>query len=285
MLKLLMIEKMGHGLPKRVCQLALPTLISHFRKTETDINHNQPHDFDDRGFETTQNARGFMHTLNDISHAFIAFSADAPGLIVDIGAAYGVATLPIIQQGRDVVACDMDNTHLTTIQQRVPPSLRHHLHTQHGQFPHDIRFAPGQVGAVLLSHILPFLNPDEMDEAISKVATWLAPKGKVFIACYSPYMACFKRFIPLYEQRLQDGIRWPCWVENNVTDYLEAPSDVLNNLPHTMNYLDHAPLTQALQQHGFAIERADYLDPKKNNIPEGLLMDGREWSGVIAMKL
>ena len=281
---LFIIERMGHGLPKRVCALAVKAMIKHFSNISLPGNRDLIHDFDDRGFEATRNSRGFMHTLNEISQEFIDFAQMAPGMVVDIGAAYGIATIPIINQRIQVVACDMDNKHLNEIENRIALTMKKYLIKKHGQFPQDITFDKGSVGAILLSHILPFLNPGDLDLAFEKLSEWLAPGGKVFIVCYSPYMACFKRFISLYEKRLADGIKWPCWVKNNVKDYLEAPQDVLENLPNTMNYLDLEPLTNALKSNDFSIEKSVYLDPKINNIPEGLILDGREWTGVIAIK-
>lgn len=246
---------------------------------------SSPHHFDERGFEATRNVRGFMHTLNKISQAFIDFAASSPGLIVDMGAAYGVATLPILKKHIEVIACDVDKAHLDELTKRVEPPFLPYLKTQVGYFPREIDFAENSVGAILLSHILPYLDPKEMDLTFNKLAKWLAPNGKVFIVCYSPYLACFKQFIPIYEKRVAEGIKWPSWVENNVRDYLEAPQDVLDNLPDTMNYLDLPPLIQALESNGFSIETAEYLDPKMTMIPDGVLLDGREWVGIVAIRI
>lgn len=242
------------------------------------------HNFDERGFESTQNTRGFMHTLNEISQAFIDFAEKAPGLIVDIGAAYGIATIPIINKQIPVIACDIEQKHLTEIAKRIDPNLKQYLKTKKGQFPDEINFDSNSVGAILLSHILPFLNPDELDIAFQKLSNWVVADGKVFIVCYTPYIGCFKNFLPIYEKRIASGVKWPCWVENNVLDYLEAPENVLSHLPNTMNYLDIPILTEALEANNFVIEKANYLDPVLNNIPQGIIADGREWCGIIAKK-
>jgi|GEM_PF-2276396 len=34
----------------------------------------------------------------------------------------------------------------------------------------------------------------------------------------------------------------------------------------------------------FTLELATYLNPEKNHIPQGLLLDGQEWCGIIAVK-
>lgn len=249
------------------------------------MSHKEtPHHFDERGLEATRNVRGYMHTLNEISQAFIDFAPKAPGFVVDVGAAYGVATIPILNKRIKVIACDMEKNHLEELEKRVDSKFKHYLTTKHGQFPHGLDFDQGSVGAILFSHILHFLSPDELDLAFQKLSTWLASHGKLFIVAHTPYVRPLKRFIPLYEKRCAQSIKWPAWIENNVRDYMESPQEVLDNLPATMNYLDLQPLIRALESNDFSIEKADYLDPKTNNISEELQLDGREWIGVIAVK-
>ncbi|QLH43387.1 MAG: class I SAM-dependent methyltransferase [Coxiellaceae bacterium] len=234
--------------------------------------------------EITRNVRGFMHPLNEISQAFIDFAVQAPGLAVDIGAAYGVATIPILEKHINVVACDVEQSHLDEIVKRLNPELLAYLKLKQGHFPKDIDFEKGSVGAVLLSHVLPFLSPEELDYALDKLYGWLTPKGKIFIVSYTPYINPMKTFLPVYEANVLKGANWPCWINNNIRDYFVGPQEIAAHLPDTINYLDLTPLINGLEKAGFSIEIAKYLDPAKNHIPRGVLLDGREWCGVIAVK-
>lgn len=242
--------------------------------------HDKP--FAEQGFEVTHNVRGFMHQLNEIGAEFINFASHAPGKIVDMGAAFGVATIPVLKQCIEVTACDVEQDHISELMLRVPAECMSYLHTQVGSFPEDYDFESKSIGAILFSHILHFLTPEKMEEALEKLSVWMRPGGKIFIASYTPYIAPMKDFIPNYEERALSGVRWPYWVTNNIRDYFTGAKEVADCLPATMNYLDLPPLTQALQAKGFVIERAEYLDPDRNMIPKGVRLDGREWCGVIA---
>jgi len=246
-----------------------------------------PQNYHALGYELTSNLRGYMHPLNDIGQDFVDFAKDAPGLVVDMGAAFGVATIPILKKHIPVLACDMERAHLDELNNRTSPSLRSYLKLQKGYFPKDFNFEEKSIGAILLSHILHFLSPIELEEAFDKLALWLAPQGKLFIACYSPYLANMKDYLPLYEARLAKGIRWPYWRLNNAHDYFSINGSHFENheIPPTLNYLDLPLLTQALKSRGFSIEKAEYLDPDKNSIPLSARLDGREWCGVVGIKL
>jgi hypothetical protein len=238
--------------------------------------------FHKQGFEITRNVRGFMHQLNEISVEFIDFAHQAPGMVVDMGSAFGIATIPILKQGIEVTACDIEQEHLNELILRVPAECRLFLQTKAGSFPEDYNFEKHTIGAILLSHILHFLTPEKLDMALDKLSDWVAPQGKIFIVSYTPYIAPMKDFIPLYEERALSGMKWPYWIVNNIHDYFTGSKEVAENLPDTMNYLDLPSLSKALQSRGFIIEMARYLDPDKNQIPQGVRFDGREWCGVIA---
>jgi len=234
------------------------------------------------GLIATNNKLGFMHQGNEIIDAFIDFAPDAPGLVVDIGAAFGVATLPLINKGVPVTAIDMEASHLNHLKTEVGSSSADLLTCLHGCFPEQVTLKPGSVGAALLSHVLHFLEPSRMEQAFASLRDCLAPGGKVFIVTYTPYLGCLQSFIPIYEKQLTDNVRWPSWVENNLTEHLDTPQHVREQLPETMNYLDKPTLAQALREYGFTVLRNEYLDALANHIPERLILDGREWCGVIA---
>lgn len=234
------------------------------------------------GLIATNNQLGFMHQGNAIIDAFLEFSPKAPGLVVDIGAAFGVATLPLINKGVAVTAIDMDASHLKHLSQEVPVANSDLLTCVHGCFPEETDFKPGSVGAVLLSHVLHFLEPKRMDSAFRSLRECLAPGGRVFIVTYTPYLGCLQSFIPVYEKRLAASERWPSWVENNLSEHLVAPEQVCQQLPDTMNYLDKPTLENALNEYDFSILQNDYLDASRDHIPERLIHDGREWCGAIA---
>ncbi len=60
-----------------------------------------------------------------ISEEFIKYAGETEGIVLDIGAAYGVSTIPALQTGATVIANDLDGRHLQILEQNTPSS--HHL--------------------------------------------------------------------------------------------------------------------------------------------------------------
>ena len=77
----------------------------------------------------TANDTGFMFTeLSKVNRDFIEFAAVCTEPIVDIGCAYGVATLPALAASEcDVLAVDLSPAHLEGLLSAVPESDAHRL--------------------------------------------------------------------------------------------------------------------------------------------------------------
>ncbi len=65
--------------------------------------------YNEHGLEITHNQFGFMHRLSPLGQAFIDYSnqrmIDKP--LLDIGSAFGVNTIPCLENNAHVVACDI----------------------------------------------------------------------------------------------------------------------------------------------------------------------------------
>ena len=104
----------------------------------------------------TLNGRGFMFdTLDPYSRSFVEFAAKQRDPALDIGCAYGVATLPALEAGARIVACDMEPGHLEVLTSRVPEERRHCLTTQVGTLP-EVDFNAENFSAVLSSRLFHF---------------------------------------------------------------------------------------------------------------------------------
>ena len=146
----------------------------------------------------TQNKRGFTYKLSKYGDAFLDYARKSKYPVVDIGCAYGVATIPALRTGANVIAVDMDANHLQTIQESVPEKWRKRLTLLQGKFPFELNFAEASIGAFYISHVLPFLTPEEIGEAVHKLYKWLVPGGKVFIISFSPFIKLCEGFLPVY---------------------------------------------------------------------------------------
>jgi ubiquinone/menaquinone biosynthesis C-methylase UbiE len=229
----------------------------------------------------TQNQRGFTYQLTHVAQAFIDFAAQATLPVVDIGAAYGVATLPLLEKGASVVAIDLSQDHLDQLSVNVAEADRERLTLLNGRFP-DITLPTTPVAAVYLSQVLPFLTPDEVREGARVLYNWLAPKGKVFVVSFTPYLAHVADYIPVYEEKKAAGLPFAGFVD----DLSRYCSDdyVKSQLPNQINHVDEDDLRQSFTDAGFAIERLATFGDENDDLPSGIKFDNRERVGMIALK-
>lgn len=231
------------------------------------------------GFVRTLNNMGYMtSTLDPISAAFVAFAPVAPGMVLDVGAAYGVATLAALAAGARVVANDLDERHLHILATRTPASARERLTLCPGAFPETLDFPPAQLGGVLLARVLHFFPGERIRKGLQRLHTWLAPGGKVFVVAETPYLGNFRDFIPTYEARRQAGDPWPGFI----ADVMAVAPERGRFLPPQVHWLDPTVLTREFCAAGFLVEQADFL--ARPDFPADLQLDGRESVGIIARK-
>lgn len=240
------------------------------------------HKYDHNGLEKTINGFGYMHQPSEITNKFIKHAEELKGTLLDIGCAYGVATIPSLVQGANVYACDVDMRHLEILKKRTPKQYHAMLRLIHGRFPCQIDFTPDSFDAILISHVLSFLSPQEIEEGIRKIFDWLKIGGKIFIINYTPYHKSLRDFIPIYEKGKQDGDKWPGLIKNK--DEYGDSVYLKNNLPDQLMLFDMDILKNLIQNYSFSINECYYLGSKTEFVPEPFRMDGREWVGLIATK-
>lgn len=231
------------------------------------------------GFVKTLNNMGYMtSTLDPFSTEFAKFAAHAPGPALDIGAAYGVASLAALGQGAEVWANDCEPRHLEILAARVPPALRPRLRLLPGRFPDELELSDGSIGCALICRVMHFFDGPKIEESAHKLLRWLAPGGKVFVVAETPYLKNFRAFIPIYESRQQANQPWPGLVEDVAAIAPERGA----SLPSRMHFLDPAVLSRVFAAAGFEIETARTF--ARPDFPEDLQLDGRESVGLTARK-
>ncbi|PIU17860.1 MAG: class I SAM-dependent methyltransferase [Elusimicrobia bacterium CG08_land_8_20_14_0_20_59_10] len=231
------------------------------------------------GLTNTLNSMGTMTPSPDtFSRAFIEFAPKAPGRSLDIGAAYGVATLPALSSGASVIANDIDERHLKILFNRVPQTNRSRLELVAGEFPDKLDFPAGSLGAVLICRVMHFFDGPRIERAATKVMNWLAPGGKVFVVGETPFIGTARAFFPTYEARLKAGNPWPGVVENVAAHDPKRSG----SLPALFHLLDERILGRVFTAAGFGIERLELF--ARPDYPADIRLDGRESVGLIAIK-
>lgn len=228
------------------------------------------------GFVPTLNQLGYSRTQVDAyMEAFIAFAQTSAAPVADIGAAFGVATIPALEAGASVIAVDLDERHLEILKSRVSSSCR--LRTIVAEFPEGLRLEDRSIGAFLLSQVLHFLSPARLELAVRRVYDWLVDGGKVYVTAVSPYAAAWQSFVPVYEAARDAGEPWPGFL----TD-MPRYAPTYKARVSSMLLLDPDTLSRVFREAGFTIEKAELI--ARPDLPPHLQLDGRENVGLIARK-
>ena len=231
------------------------------------------------GFVPTLNRMGYMtSTLDPYSKAFIEFSTVAPGPVLDVGAAYGVATIEALKNSKRVFANDIDSRHLEILRDRVPAELRDRLELFPGAFPEGLSFERESLGAILVARVMHFFDGATIDRSAETLHRWLAPGGKAFIVAETPYLKNWQTFIPEYEKRRAQGELWPGFV----SDVMAFAPDRGKSLPPQIHFLDPDVLSRVFIAAGFKIEKVGTMP--RPDFPADMQLDGRESVGIIAVK-
>jgi SAM-dependent methyltransferase len=230
----------------------------------------------------TLNGTGFMFERRDgYAEEWISYSGSIADPVLEVGCAYGVATIPALEAGARVVALDMEPRHLEILESRVDPPLRANLSCVAGTLP-DVDFEAGRFGAILCSRVLHFLTGEQIDTTVAKMATWLRPGGRLYIVADTPY-GIWRKFIATFEEGKRKGLRWPGMMVG-LHNWLPVPGSKKRiEKPAFMNLLDAELLARICTDAGLRVERATFID--RSDFAGLGALDGRENAGVLAIKI
>ena len=216
--------------------------------------------------------------LSPLSQMFVDFAAVAPGPVLDLGAAPGLATAAVLAASTtaEAIANDLDPSLLTAL----PAAAGHpRLQVVTGRFPRELSFAGASLGAVHASSVFHFLTGIQIAKGLASIAHWLRPGGKLFVQTASPYQAPFAAFLDEYARRCAAGAEWPGWIENTRA---YSSHRLLGQMPKSLHLLDENILARSAAAVGLQVERAWLY--RRPDCPRELRLDGRESAALIAVK-
>ncbi|BDC51232.1 hypothetical protein F183_A35480 [Bryobacterales bacterium F-183] len=228
----------------------------------------------------TRNRTGWSsNQLNEVSEMFVDFCASATLPVLDIGAAYGVATIPALATGATVIANDAEMGHLRILKDNAPPQDRRRLILMGGKFPRHVHLAEESLAAVHASNVLHFLTGPQLANAAASIAHWLCVGGKLFIQASTPWQKPFESFVPEFEKRLAEQAEWPGWIED-AHQRFDHPK--ISQIPNAIHLLDPETLSKTFTTEGLEIERCWLYS--RRDLAKGMKLDGRESLGLVAIK-
>jgi SAM-dependent methyltransferase len=223
------------------------------------------------------NGRGFMEKdLNGISTRFVDESAKMEGISLDVGCAYGIATLAALKGGSEVVACDMDQAHLNILLKETPENDKPRLTTKKGTLP-GVDFKNQSFVAIHCSRCLHFLVPEELKLTLEKMYNWLQPGGKIYLITDTCFSGPWKQYLPEFDRRKAEGDPFPGFIEDALK-CLPVSKLPKGMTPH-MNCLDPDTLARECKLAGFEIIEADFLGPARSEAKYA-----KDHAGIIAIK-
>src|SRR5262245_35352646 len=171
------------------------------------MNDRWPNTVED-GLIPTDNAMGIMtEEPSPAAEAFIAGAARARRPLLEIGAAYGNATLPALRAGGTVIANDLSASELAVLASAAPEDDRKRLVILPARFPEEIRLGDGSVSAVLAAQVLHFFDGPTVELAFRCVHGWLEAGGAWHVVVMTPSLSFYRTLRPEYEKRARAGER------------------------------------------------------------------------------
>lgn len=236
-------------------------------------------EIDDNGMIPTLNQMGHMFVVPDpITQAFIDDAIHAQGKVLEIGAAFGVASLPVICKGKSIIVNDLDARHLDYILKHTPQCYLKKLHLLPGYFPRDINLNDNSLEVIFASRVLHFLPPEEFMGALKDIYHALISGGRFYFISTTPYIYVYREFIPIFESNRAQGKPWPGLLEN----LIDIAPHRAHQLPKFINLIDLPEGIKYLQEAGFRILRAEYIPFQADQ--HDVALDGREHIGIICEK-
>jgi len=230
------------------------------------------------GLIKTTNVMGLMYKeLSPSSKAFVDYAKHAEAPLLDVGAAYGVATIAALESGAPgVIACDLSEEHLFILCASTPKALLSKLTTVLCKFPYDLTLDAQSLSAINLSNVLHFMDGNSILDSLHACWRWLKPGGKLFITVVTTKN--YPQVLPEYTKRVKAGIKWPGIFK---IDFLANSSKGI--LPEYMHLFELESLRDILEEAHFSIDTIEYFCYK--NYPPHFKQEGNEFLSVSATKV
>jgi SAM-dependent methyltransferase len=233
----------------------------------------------EQGVIPTDNAMGIMtEEPSPAAEAFIELAARAGRPLLEIGAAYGNATLPALRAGGTVIANDLSASQLGVLASAARSEDRKRLVLMPARFPEEIRLGDDSLSGILAAQVLHFFDGPTVERAFRRTFRWLEPGGALYLVVMTPSLSFYSKLRPEYEKRARRGERWPGIFDPGTV----ATPDWKERLPPMVHLFEKDVLQRCANEAGFTVETLEYFCFR--NFPAKHRTDGHEFLTLTARK-
>lgn len=247
------------------------------------------------GRTPTLNKKGAISpNLDYATLSFLEFAKNKR--VLEIGGAYGNVMLEALRRDSSTVyhLNDLDERHLGIAAFRLQEKIDQRQICVAGlgnvQFIYgDITQSSWKVDkpyeAVLMTNVMRFLTPTQIEFALKNLFDSLASGGRIFISATTPYVHRYKSFIPEYQRRIKEGTPYPGFVKNiSEFDSRESlsPNQLKSSPEGHFMFLDDVVLTRLCTTAGFKVLECTFKPLSYSS--EMWELDGRETVILIGEK-
>ncbi|MES2217631.1 MAG: class I SAM-dependent methyltransferase [Pseudomonadota bacterium] len=234
-----------------------------------------------------------LPAADEYSQQFIVNAGLAKEKVLEIGAAFGTATLEALKLGAVVHCNDISELNLAVVQKRYAALTDNNIDSVTGDndkltllpgaFPEELSGLPAQsYHAILACRVLHFLPGVKIDIAIKEMANLLKMNGKIYIVCETPFQKNWSNFLPEFEQRVRENAEWP----GEITDSSKYETSERRGtaLPRFMHNLTEKELIRSAERSELlVVEKCEYIS-RAGQFTSDAIMDGRESVGLVARR-
>lgn len=150
-------------------------------------------------FERTKNSKGSTYyIIGEPERHWVASLPKSDLPLLDVGACYGVQTMHALRQGRNVIALDCCNEHLTVLRERVANMARTEntgqlMDVVLAELPSADAMDDESVSGILCSEVIHFMTPPELRLLFNDFYRWMGRGGRL-VATVTSWPPSLKRF-------------------------------------------------------------------------------------------
>lgn len=224
----------------------------------------------------TLNNQGFMRVeLDNFSRLWIKYASENKLPCLEIGAAYGQASIAALELGGTIIANDISPEHLIILRNRVDSSLHKRLFLNNSSFPEELELLNNSIGHVLFCRLGHFFTNETLIRCFNIIYECLALKGRLFYVGISPYHYTLRdRFLPIFLKRKVNNEKNSGYIDN-MREYIPRSFD---KIPMFMNCFDEDTFTNLIKETNFIIKEITLFDYRRNN------SNGKGFLGVELIK-